>query len=107
VVLGEGVPRQVQDLYRPACAHCNLVAQVVLGEGVPRQVQDLYRSVWLNLNAVYPRKLWLLTVNHLRLKESVVSRNLTQEELALDPLAVLRCHESVFRSGTVPFPTWN
>ena len=71
----------------------------MLGENVPRQVQDLYRSVWLNLNAVYPRKLWLLTVNHLRLKESVVSRNLTQEELALDPLAVLRCNERVFRSG--------
>jgi integrator complex subunit 2 len=71
----------------------------VLGEGVPRQVQDLYRSVWLNLNAVYPRKLWLLTVNNLRVKESVVSRNLTQEELALDPLAVLRCNERVFRSG--------
>jgi hypothetical protein len=32
--------------------------QVVLGEGVPRQVQDLYRSVWLNLNTVNTNELW-------------------------------------------------
>ncbi len=73
MVLGEGVPRQVHDPVPVRLAVHNhsprtLFLQVVLGEGVPRQVQDLYRSVWLNLNAVYPRKLWLLTVNNLRLK---------------------------------------
>jgi hypothetical protein len=41
---------QVQDMYRPAYAHCNLVAQVVLGEGVPRQVQDLYRPAYAHCN---------------------------------------------------------
>jgi len=71
----------------------------VIKDGVPRQVQELYRGVWMNLNSVYPRKLWLLTVNNLTPKESVISRSFSQEELSLDPLAVLRCEPKVFRSG--------
>ncbi|XP_023344126.1 integrator complex subunit 2 [Eurytemora carolleeae] len=68
---------------------------------VPRHVQELYRSVWMVLNSLYPRKLWLLTVNNLSPKDVVVSPSLTQEELSLDPLATLRCHQAVFRSGPI------
>ena len=33
------------------------------------------------------------------MQDVVVSPSLTQEELSLDPLATLRCHQAVFRSG--------
>jgi len=66
----------------------------VLGHTVPRHTQELYKEVWLRLNTVYPRQLWLLTVNSLTSPPAI-----TQEELALDPLAVLRCDERVFRTG--------
>jgi integrator complex subunit 2 len=51
----------------------------IAGSQVDRQVQELYRIVWMQLNAVYPRKLWLITVNNLNpkvIKEK--SRNLLQ-----------------------------
>ena len=37
----------------------------LLGQTVPRHTQELYKQVWLMLNTVYPRQLWLLTVNSL------------------------------------------
>merc|ERR1740128_29006 len=73
----------------------------VIHHSVPRQVQELYRSVWMILNSVYPRKLWLITVNHLAPKDSVIVRSMSQEELSLDPLSVLRCDPTVFRSGPI------
>lgn len=68
----------------------------VLEPGVPRHTQELYRQVWLRLNSVYPRQLWLLTVNHLTPPPTI-----SQEDLALDPLAVLRCDDRVFRTGPI------
>jgi len=66
----------------------------VLEPTVPRHTQELYRQVWLRMNTVYPRQLWLLTVNHL-----TPPPNISQEDLALDPLAVLRCDDRVFRTA--------
>jgi len=68
----------------------------LLQPGVPRHTQQLYQQVWLRLNTVFPRQLWLLTVNSL-----TPPPRITQEELALDPLACLRCDERVFRTGPV------
>jgi len=75
--------------------------QSIASELVARQVQELYRMVWMQLNAVYPRKLWLLTVNNLNPKEGIVACDLNQEELSLDPLSVLRCDPAVFKSGSI------
>merc|ERR1712130_756811 len=66
----------------------------VLEPEVPRHTQELYRQVWLRLNTVYPRQLWLLTGNHLTPPPKI-----SQEDLALDPLAVLRCDDRVFRTA--------
>jgi len=66
----------------------------VLEPAVPRHTQELYRQVWLRMNTVYPRQLWLLTVNHLTPPPKI-----SQEDLALDPLAVLRCDDRVFRTA--------
>jgi len=63
---------------------------------VPRHTQELFKQVWLRLNTVYPRKLWLMTVNSLNQLPPI-----TAEELAIDPLSVLRCDSRVFRSGPI------
>jgi len=78
-----------------------LVANIktVLSKDAPRQVQELYKDVWINLNSVFPRKLWLLTVNALTPDSPGPPRCLTQDELSLDPLSALRCDFRVFRVG--------
>lgn len=40
-------------------------ARKVLGENIPRFLQDLYKDVWLRLNTVLPRRLWALTIKSL------------------------------------------
>ena len=68
--------------------------RTVLGPGVARHSQELYRQVWTRLNTVYPRHLWLMTVNSLSQPPRI-----SAEELAIDPLSVLRCDRRVFRTG--------
>ena len=70
--------------------------RTVLQPRVPRHTQQLYKQVWLRLNTVYPRQLWLATVNSLNQTPAI-----TAEELAIDPLSVLRCDSRVFRSGPI------
>lgn len=58
----------------------------------PRYVQDLYKQIWLRLNTVLPRHLWLLTI------KSLVAKNPSfPQDVASDPLQILRCDERVFR----------
>ena len=70
--------------------------RLVLEPGVGRHSQELYRAVWSRLNTVYPRHLWLMTVNSLS-----QSPRISLEELAIDPLSVLRCDSRVFRTGPI------
>ena len=71
----------------------------VLEPGVARHSQELVRQVWTRLNTVYPRHLWLMTVNSLAQPQS--QARLSAEELAIDPLSVLRCDSRVFRTGPI------
>ncbi|XP_039764087.1 integrator complex subunit 2 [Pararge aegeria] len=75
----------------------------VLGDQVPRHIQDLYREVWLRLNTVLPRCLWIMTINALLDINNGNSRNvtITQENVLVDPLQVLRCDIRVFRCGPI------
>lgn len=59
-------------------------AKKVLDKDVPRYLQDLYKDVWLRLNTVLPRRLWVLTV------KNVVGDlyGLTRSDVADDPLQV-------------------
>ncbi|OQR68982.1 integrator complex subunit 2-like [Tropilaelaps mercedesae] len=59
---------------------------------MPRQVVEKARALWFRLNQVYPRRLWVLTVNAFRPTEKV-----TLDELIMDPLHVLRCDPAVLR----------
>ncbi|KAJ2953568.1 hypothetical protein O0L34_g1170 [Tuta absoluta] len=74
----------------------------VLGELVPRHIQELYREVWLRLNTVLPRCLWIMTINALLdINGSARSVTITQENVLVDPLQVLRCDIRVFRCGPI------
>lgn len=60
-------------------------------------------KLWWKFNTVLPRKLWVMTVNSLNRPHSsrtaleVRSVEYSWDELALDPLIVLRCDNRVFR----------
>ncbi|CAG9566994.1 unnamed protein product [Danaus chrysippus] len=75
----------------------------VLGSRVPRHIQELYREVWLRLNTVLPRCLWILTINALLDINNGCGKyvTITQENVLVDPLQVLRCDIRVFRCGPI------
>lgn len=74
----------------------------ILGPTVPRLIQELYKGVWIRLNTVLPRRLWIMSINALQPDDEVVKTNLlTQENVLFDPLQVLRCDERVFRCPDV------
>jgi len=69
--------------------------------------------VWRRLNSIYPRRLWAMTVEGLRgtdespsmgkvakmgsLGRQIGRKCITEDDLVLDPLYVLRCDQRVFR----------
>lgn len=62
--------------------------------------------LWWRFNTIFPRKLWVMTVNSLRRQNFKASHNTkpigySWDELALDPLIVFRCDNRVFRSVDV------
>lgn len=63
---------------------------------------DTVFKFWWKLNSVYPRKLWVITVNSLRRTENMTDDKFSSMEykwidLVSDPLIVLRCDKHVFR----------
>uniref|UniRef100_A0A336MQH9 CSON004873 protein n=1 Tax=Culicoides sonorensis TaxID=179676 RepID=A0A336MQH9_CULSO len=70
----------------------------ILDTSVPRLIQKLYRLIWIRLNTVLPRRLWIMTIQAL-MPEDTVTKNflMKQENLLDDPLQILRCDERVFR----------
>ncbi|CAB3231134.1 unnamed protein product [Arctia plantaginis] len=74
----------------------------VLGDQVPRHIQELYHEVWLRLNTVLPRCLWIMTINALLdINGCSKTVQITQENVLVDPLQVLRCDIRVFRCGPI------
>ncbi|XP_050302149.1 integrator complex subunit 2-like isoform X4 [Anthonomus grandis grandis] len=69
----------------------------VLEINTPRFLQDLYKDVWLRLNTVLPRRLWVLTVKNLVDDFSFM----TKIDVAEDALQVMRCDERVFRCAPI------
>ncbi|XP_066297734.1 integrator complex subunit 2-like [Branchiostoma lanceolatum] len=69
-----------------------------LQQPVPRKVWQLVCQVWESLNTIMPRRLRTLTVNAMQIRQmGMPARALTHDDIAEDPLAVLRCEPSVFR----------
>lgn len=80
---------------------CKIIIQYfksIIDDSVPRLVQKLYRQVWIRLNTVLPRRLWIMSIQSL-MPQDAVTKNyfLKQENLLMDPLQILRCDERVYR----------
>ena len=72
----------------------------ILESRTPYQLQELFNKLWFRMNTVFPRKLWAITVNHLNhLNGLTIRKRITQDDLVLDPLQVLRCDQRVFRTA--------
>ncbi|XP_053643818.1 integrator complex subunit 2 isoform X2 [Cherax quadricarinatus] len=88
-------PHQLWQLAAPITSSIKCLLQ----PGVPRKVLDTYRQIWMRLNSLFPRRLWAMTVEGL-LPEDTQGRSrkiLTEDDIILDPLYVLRCDDRVFR----------
>ncbi|XP_004707428.1 integrator complex subunit 2 [Echinops telfairi] len=70
----------------------------LLNSGVPRRVLQTVNKLWMVLNTVMPRRLWVMTVNALQPSIKFVrQQKYTQNDLMIDPLIVLRCDQRVHR----------
>lgn len=70
----------------------------ILEDSVPRLIQELYNQIWIKLNTILPRHLWVMTINAL-MPNDAITKNvmLKQENITIEPLQILRCDERVFR----------
>lgn len=70
----------------------------LLNAGVPRRILQTVNKLWMTLNTVMPRRLWVMTVNALQPSQKLArSHKYTQNDLMIDPLIVLRCDARVLR----------
>uniref|UniRef100_A0A8C5UGN5 Integrator complex subunit 2 n=1 Tax=Malurus cyaneus samueli TaxID=2593467 RepID=A0A8C5UGN5_9PASS len=71
---------------------------LLLDAGVPRGILQAVNKLWMVLNTVMPRRLWVMTVNALQPSVKIVrQQKYTQNDLMIDPLIVLRCDQRVYR----------
>ncbi|XP_076876530.1 integrator complex subunit 2 [Brachyhypopomus gauderio] len=71
---------------------------LLLQPGVARRVLHTVNKLWMVLNTVMPRRLWVMTVNALQPSAKLLRQHCyTQNDLLVDPLIVLRCDPRVFR----------
>ncbi|CAL1573919.1 unnamed protein product [Knipowitschia caucasica] len=71
---------------------------LLLDPVVPRRIVQTLNKLWMALNTVMPRRLWVMTVNALQHSAKLLrQQRYTQNDLMVDPLIVLRCDQRVFR----------
>ncbi|XP_058645992.1 LOW QUALITY PROTEIN: integrator complex subunit 2 [Onychostoma macrolepis] len=71
---------------------------LLLEDGVSRRILQTVNKLWMVLNTVMPRKLWVMTVNALQPSVKLLrQQKYTQNDLMVDPLIVLRCDSRIFR----------
>lgn len=70
-----------------------------------RALMNCVNKLWWRLNNIFPRKLWVMTVNALKRTQDNIfelrSLEHSWDELVLDPLITLRCDARVFRCATL------
>lgn len=70
----------------------------ILDDSVPRLIQELYKQIWIKLNTILPRHLWVMTINALMPIDAITKNALLrQENIMIEPLQILRCDERVYR----------
>uniref|UniRef100_A0A8C7ZW62 Integrator complex subunit 2 n=2 Tax=Oryzias sinensis TaxID=183150 RepID=A0A8C7ZW62_9TELE len=75
---------------------------LLLEPAVPRRILQTLNKLWMGLNTVMPRRLWVMTVNALQPSAKLLrQQRYTQNDLMVDPLIVLRCDHRVFRCPPV------
>ncbi|TNM84665.1 hypothetical protein fugu_008843 [Takifugu bimaculatus] len=71
---------------------------LLLEPAVPRRILQTVNKLWISLNTVMPRRLWVMTVNALQPSAKLLGQQrYTQNDLMVDPLIVLRCNRRVYR----------
>uniref|UniRef100_A0A7N6AA83 Integrator complex subunit 2 n=1 Tax=Anabas testudineus TaxID=64144 RepID=A0A7N6AA83_ANATE len=71
---------------------------LLLEPAVPRRILQTLNKLWMGLNTVMPRRLWVMTVNALQPSPKLLrQQRYTQNDLMVDPLIVLRCDQRVYR----------
>lgn len=71
---------------------------LLLEPAVPRRILQTLNKLWMGLNTVMPRRLWVMTVNALQPSAKLLrQQRYTQNDLMVDPLIVLRCDQRVYR----------
>ncbi|KAK7120569.1 hypothetical protein R3I94_020537 [Phoxinus phoxinus] len=71
---------------------------LLLEDGVSRRILQTVNKLWMVLNTVMPRKLWVMTVNALQPSVKLLrQQRYTQNDLMVDPLIALRNDPRVFR----------
>ncbi|KAM8835256.1 integrator complex subunit 2 isoform 2-T2 [Synchiropus picturatus] len=71
---------------------------LLLEPAVPRRILQTLNRLWMGLNTVMPRRLWVMTVNALQPSAKLLrQQKYTQNDLMVDPLIVLRCDQKVYR----------
>uniref|UniRef100_A0A3Q4ASC6 Uncharacterized protein n=1 Tax=Mola mola TaxID=94237 RepID=A0A3Q4ASC6_MOLML len=71
---------------------------LLLESAVPRRILQTLNKLWMGLNTVMPRRLWVMTVNALQPSAKLLrQQRYTQNDLMVDPLIVLRCDQRVYR----------
>uniref|UniRef100_A0A8C7TX64 Integrator complex subunit 2 n=1 Tax=Oncorhynchus mykiss TaxID=8022 RepID=A0A8C7TX64_ONCMY len=71
---------------------------LLLGPSVPRRIPQTLNKLWMVLNTVMPRRLWVMTVNALQPSVKMLrQQRYIQNDLMVDPLIVLRCDQRVYR----------
>ncbi|XP_022248205.1 LOW QUALITY PROTEIN: integrator complex subunit 2-like [Limulus polyphemus] len=75
----------------------------LLDPSVPQLLVDKANEVWWRLNRVFPRRLWVMTVNATRPTRLplVALKPLILDDIVLDPLHVLRCDQRLFRCASL------
>ncbi|KAF4082125.1 hypothetical protein AMELA_G00148040 [Ameiurus melas] len=71
---------------------------LLLEDNICRRVLQTVNKLWMVLNTVMPRRLWVMTVNALQPSVKHLKKHCyTQNDLLVDPLIVLRCDPRVLR----------
>ncbi|XP_056140438.1 integrator complex subunit 2 isoform X2 [Lampris incognitus] len=71
---------------------------LLLEPAVSRRLLQTLNKLWMGLNTVMPRRLWVMTVNALQPSAKLIrQQKYTQNDLMVDPLIVLRCDQRVYR----------
>ncbi|TTK47649.1 Integrator complex subunit 2 [Bagarius yarrelli] len=71
---------------------------LLLEDKISRRVLQTVNKLWMVLNTVMPRRLWVMTVNALQPSVKHLRKHCyTQNDLLVDPLIVLRCDHRVLR----------